>query len=227
MRILIVEDNRQLRSALAQTLKPVYLVDECGTADEALYLAAISRYAAIILDLGLPDGDGIDLCRDLRLDDVIAPILVLSGRYTENDKISALDAGADDYITKPFSAGELQARLRAVIRRSTIATERLIAAGSLTLNPATRQVSCNGSEISLRRKEFDLLECLMRHPKQVLNRMQLFEQSWDHAGESNTNTVDVHIKYLRDRIDRPFGTHRIRTVHGIGYKFEPEVSQFG
>jgi len=227
MRILIVEDDRQLSKALAQTLKPVYLVDECGSADEALYLAAISPYAAIVLDLGLPDGDGIDLCRDLRLDNVVAPILVLSGRYTESDKISALDAGADDYVTKPFSAGELQARLRAIIRRSTTTTERPRATGDLTLDPATRQVLCNGNEIRLRRKEFDLLECLMRHPKQVLNRMQLFEQSWDHAGEANTNTVDVHIKYLRDRIDRPFGTHRIKTVHGIGYKFEPEVSQFG
>lgn len=227
MRILIVEDNRQLRQALTQTLKPTYSVDECGTADEALYLAAIMPYVAIVLDLGLPDGDGIDLCRDLRADNIVSPILILSGRYTESDKVNALDAGADDYITKPFSAGELQARLRAIIRRSTIVTERLIATGDLTLNPATRQVLCNGSEIRLRRKEFDLLECLMRHPKQVLNRVQLFEQSWDHAGEANTNTIDVHIKYLRDRIDRPFGTHRIRTVHGIGYKFEPEVSQFG
>lgn len=221
MQLLIVEDDPMVTRALEQTLKRVYQIDHCDRADEAQYLAGVTDYAAIILDLGLPDGDGIELCRSLRLKAIATPILILTGRTEDEAKVAALDAGADDYLTKPFSSSELAARIRALLRRSLASTLTILESGRLRLDPVTRQALYNGQVITLRRKEFDLHELLMCHPNQVLTRSQILEQIWDHDSLLITNTVDVHIKHLRDRIDRPYGLDQIQTVHGIGYKFVP------
>jgi two-component system OmpR family response regulator len=221
MRLLLVEDNPTIAEVIRRALKGSYQVDHCDHIEEALHLATVNTYATIVLDLGLPDGNGIELCRELRSNGITTPILVVTGEMEEGIKVAALDAGADDYLMKPFSLNELAARIRAVLRRGRSSTTNDLVSGRLLLDPVTRQVYYDGEAIRLRRKEFDLLELFMTHPYQVLTRDQILEQIWDHASLLITNTVDVHIKHLRDRVDRPFGLQQIKTVHGIGYKFEP------
>jgi two-component system OmpR family response regulator len=222
MRLLIVEDDPTIAMALQRMLKRSYQTERCERADEAQYLASVNDYAAIILDLGLPDRDGIELCRSLRLMAINVPILILTGRSEEAAKVAALDAGADDYLTKPFSSNELTARIRALLRRGLARTLTPLESGRLRLDPVTRQASYGGAMVPLRRKEFDLLEFFMCHPNQALSRSQILDQLWDHDNGLVTNTVDVHVKHLRDRVDRPYGVNQIQTVHGIGYKFVPQ-----
>lgn len=219
MRLLIVEDDHGIATSTQLALRHNYQVDYCDRIDEALHLATVNTYSTIILDLYLPDGSGLELCQQLRESSVTTPILIITGEIDEAIRVAALDGGADDYLIKPFSINELSARIRAVLRRGRSNATTDLRAGKLVLNPATRQVTHNGIQMTLRRKEFDLLELFMTHPGQVLTRDQIQDQAWDHDSLLITNTVDVHIKHLRDRIDRPFGFEQIGTVHGIGNQF--------
>jgi len=170
----------------------------------------------------LPGLDGVGVCRRWRDSGVWSPVLVLTARDTVADRVAALDAGADDYLAKPFSFAELLARLRALVRRG--GTERPVAleVGDLRLDPATRQVWRGKTEIELSGKEFALLETFMRRPGDVLSRLQLLEHAWDYTYENRSNVVDVYVRYLREKIDRPFGRRSIETVRGVGYRLRKD-----
>lgn len=220
MRILVIEDNEQLSKGLQRGLKALYAVDSVMTGQDGLKKANQINYDAILLDLNLPDISGEDVCRELRRRGRTTPVIVLSGRDLLADKVSLLDMGADDYMTKPFNLNEVTARLRAVMRRSGTSTNTELIVGNLVLDPAGRTLRRDGKAISLRRKEFDLFEYMMRHAGHTLTRAMILEHVWDMNDDLWANVVDVHIKHLRDRIDRPYGTHVIRTVHGVGYKLD-------
>ncbi len=191
-------------------------VADCG--EDALWMAGSSPYDAIVLDVMLPGIDGFETCRRLRADDVWAPVLMLTAREAVDDRVAGLDSGADDYLTKPFSFVELSARLRALIRRGSVARPVLLEIDDLVLDPAARSVSRGGTEIELSVKEFALLETFMRRPGEVLSRLQLLEHAWNYEYENRSNIVDVYVRYLREKIDRPFGRDSIETVRGAGYR---------
>ena len=166
----------------------------------------------------LPGIDGFETCRQLRSDDVWAPVLMLTARDGVGDRVAGLDVGADDYLTKPFSFAELLARLRALARRGAVERPTEVVVADLRLDPAARRAWRRDTEIALSPKEFALLETFMRRPGQVLSRLQLLEHAWDFAYENRSNVVDVYIRYLREKVDRPFGTDTIETVRGVGYR---------
>jgi len=229
-RTLLVEDDRNIASALAQALQSNYEVDVAFTGQSALYKVDNGHYDIIMLDLNLPDFSGMIVCQQLRDRGLQAPILVLTAESRILTKINLLDAGANDYMTKPFSLGELKARLRALTRtgHQSAKPANQLAISSLLLDRKTRKVSRQGVPIKLRRKEFVLLECLMEHAGSVVTRRALMRYAWQGAEDLWTNTVDVHVKHLRDKIDRPFsGRSLIRTVYGLGYKLDiaPLVSE--
>jgi two-component system OmpR family response regulator len=176
------------------------------------------EYDAIVLDLMLPGLDGVEVCRQLRASGVWSPVLMLTARDAVGDRVAGLDAGADDYLPKPFSFSELLARLRALARRGAAERPSVLEVGDLRLDPATRQVSRGDVDIHLSGKEFALLETFMRRPGEVLSRYQLLEHAWDYAYENRSNVVDVYVRYLRDKIDRPFGRDTLETVRGVGYR---------
>lgn len=219
--ILLIEDNRSIADALTQTLQSSYDIDIAATGRLALYKTDIRAYSIIVLDLNLPDMPGIIICQQLRDRGVSTPILILSAENNVLTKINLLDMGANDYLTKPFSLGELKARLRALIRTNhpTGHLPEQLVIGGVLLNRQTHQVSREGVAITLRRKEFALLECLMEHAGSVVSRDVLIRSAWYDTSDFWTNTVDVHIKYLRDKLDRPFDTALIQTVYGLGYRF--------
>jgi two-component system OmpR family response regulator len=222
MNLLLIEDDPDIPRTLCQTLAPIYTIQHAQTGSDGLDKARSQSYDAIILDLTLPDMSGLTVCQKLRAANIHTPILILSGEAKIISKITLLDAGADDYLTKPFSLGELKARLRVLIRKSSavVMEGNKITLNSLTLDMSTHRVERDGQAIALRRKEFSMLECLMKHAGTVVTRDVLTTHAW-RANESPwTNTVDVHIKYLRDKVDRPFEQPLIKTVHGIGYKLE-------
>ena len=221
-KVLLVEDDRNISGALAHALRSTYEVDVAATGKLAFYKTDIEAYDVIILDLNLPDMGGLHICQELRVRGVKAPILILSGEANVLTKINLLDAGANDYLTKPFSLGELKARLRTLIRNApqTAAPTAKLIVGELTLDRQKYSVSFRDTDISLRRKEFCLLECLMENAGLVVSRDKLAHHAWQGPGGLWTNTVDVHIKHLRDKLDRRFGIRIIHTVHGLGYKFE-------
>jgi two-component system OmpR family response regulator len=223
MRILVVEDELKLASLLRRGLvEEGHAVDVARTGDEALALAPGVEYDAIVLDQMLPGIDGVEVCRRLRARDVWAPVLMLTARDAVDDRVAGLDAGADDYLPKPFSFAELLARLRALSRRGTPERPAVVEVGDLRLDPATRQVWRGADEIRLSAKEFALLETFMRRPGLVLSRLQLLEHAWDDAYESRSNVVDVYVRYLREKIDRPFGMRSLETVRGVGYRLRRE-----
>lgn len=221
--ILLVEDNRAVAETIAHALQNSYQVDIAGDGKSAIYKTDTSNYDLIILDLRLPDINGLDVCVQLRERGVTSAILVLSGEVSVISKINLLDAGANDYLTKPFSLGELKARMRSHIRSSkTAATHapKSMTVGGLMLDRHKHTVSRDGQELSLRRKEFAILECLMENAGLVVTRGMLAGKVWQEHEGLWTNTVDVHIKYLRDKVDRPFDKPLIKTVHGLGYKLD-------
>jgi two-component system OmpR family response regulator len=229
-RILLVEDDRNIAGALAQALRNIYEIDIAPGGKQALYKSDTGDYKLVILDLNLPDMPGSIICQQLRERGFTSPILILSGESHVLTKINLLDMGANDYLTKPFSLGELKARLRAQLRTPAmpLPAARELSAGGITLDRLTYCVKRGGTEIRLRRKEFNLLECLMEHAGSVVTRQALMRHVWPGSDEFWTNTVDVHVKHLRDKIDRPFGQNLIRTVHGVGYKIEaPAVTTAG
>jgi two-component system OmpR family response regulator len=213
MRILVVEDELKLASLLRRGLvEEGHAVDVARTGDEALALAPAVENDAIELDLMRTGIDGVEVCRRLRARDVWAPVLMLTARDAVDDRVAGLDAGADDYLPKPFSFAELLARLRALSRRGTPERPAVVEVGDLRLDPATRQVWRGADEIRLSAKEFALLETFMRRPGLVLSRLQLLEHAWDDAYESRSNVVDVYVRYLREKIDRPFGMRSLEWV---------------
>lgn len=221
-KILLVDDDRSIAAALAQALKNEYDVDIAATGKLALYKTDLENYQLIILDLNLPDIPGLNVCQQLRQRGVTTSILILSGESRVLTKIHLLDAGANDYLTKPFSLGELKARMRSLARYSPplITNAKPLQVDDLTLNSQTYEVQRAGQPIFLRRKEFALLECLMEYQCSVVRRETLTRLVWADAGDVWTNTVDVHIKHLRDKVDKPFDRQLIKTVHGLGYKIE-------
>jgi two-component system OmpR family response regulator len=197
-------------------------VDVARTGDDALWMAGAAEYDAIVLDLMLPRVDGVEVCRRIRESGVWAPVLMLTARDAVDDRVAGLDAGADDYLAKPFSFAELLARLRALARRGGVERPVVVEVGDLRLDPATRQVWRGLTEVKLSAKEFALLEAFMRRPGEVLSRHQLLEHAWDYAYENRSNVVDVYVRYLRDKIDRPFGRDSLETVRGAGYRLRME-----
>jgi len=219
MRILVVEDELKMAAVLRRGLaEEGHAVDVARTGDEGLWMAQAVDYDAIVLDLMLPGLDGVEVCRRWRESAVWAPVLMLTARDATDDRVAGLDAGADDYLAKPFSFAELLARLRALVRRGTPERPQVLEVDDLRLDPATRQVWRGAAEIDLSGKEFALLETFMRRPGDVLSRLQLIEHAWDYAYENRSNVVDVYVRYLREKVDRPFGRASIETVRGAGYR---------
>jgi two-component system, OmpR family, response regulator len=219
MRLLIVEDEPKMASLLKKGLvEEGYAVDVATDGTNAVWLATENPYDCILLDVMLPDIDGFEVLRSLRKQERWAPVLVLTARDDTSDRVAGLDAGADDYLTKPFSFSELLARVRALLRRGGGTRPSVLSVGDLTLDPASRTVRRGGQPLELTAKEFALLEYMMRNAGQVLTRPQLLEHVWDFAYEGDSNVIDVYIRYLRQKIDRPFGSQSIETVRGAGYR---------
>ena len=195
-----------------------HAVDVAADGPDGLWMATENDYAAIVLDLMLPGFDGVELCRRLRAQGIWVPVLMLTARDAVGDRVRGLDAGADDYLVKPFSLLELAARLRALARRDDRARPSVLAVGDLSLDPATKQAWRGASELQLSPKEFSLLELFLRHPGAVLTRSQIIESVWDFAYDSGSNVVDQYIAYLRRKVDQPFGRHDVETVRGMGYR---------
>jgi two-component system OmpR family response regulator len=219
MRVLLVEDDVKMAALLRRGLTEEGLAaDVARSGDDAVWMAAATDYDAIVLDVMLPGADGFQVCRRLREDGRWAPVLMLTARDAVEDRVAGLDAGADDYLTKPFSFAELLARLRALTRRTPLERPAVLEVGDLRLDPATRRVWRGDAEIRLSQKEFALLETFMRRPGEVLSRYHLLEHCWDFAYENRSNVVDVYVRYLREKVDRPFGRSAIETVRGAGYR---------
>ncbi len=223
MHVLVVEDEVKMAALIRRGLAEQGLVADVATSgEEALVMAGSSAYNAVVLDVMLPGFDGFETCRRLREDGIWAPVLMLTARGAIEDRVAGLDGGADDYLTKPFSFAELLARLRALIRRGPSERPSVVEVGGLRLDPATREVWRDGIEITLSAKEFALLEAFMRRPGHVLTRLQLLEQAWENNYEHRSNVIEVYVRYLRRKIDMPFGTDSIETVRGAGYRLRED-----
>jgi two-component system, OmpR family, response regulator len=223
VRLLLVEDDFRMAAALLRGLRAEGMVVDVATRGrDALGMARATAYDAVVLDVMLPDVDGFETCRRLRAEGVWAPIMMLTARDAIEDRVRGLDQGADDYLTKPFSLAELLARLRALVRRGASERPAVLEAGDLKLDPATRQVWRGDAEIALSTREFALLETFMRRKGHVLSQMQLLESAWDLGYEQRSNVVEVYVRYLREKIDRPFGRTAIETVRGIGYRLRKD-----
>jgi two-component system, OmpR family, response regulator len=219
MRLLVVEDDARMARLVKRGLEEDgHAVDIAANGPEGLWLATENSYAAVIVDVMLPGFDGFELCRKLRAADIWVPVLMLTARDAVGDRVRGLDAGADDYLVKPFSLLELGARLRALARRDDRARPVVLGAGDLTLNPATKQAWRDSTELRLSPKEFALLELFLTHPGKVLTRSQILEALWDFAYDGGSNVVDQYIAYLRRKLDVPFGRQDIETVRGMGYR---------
>lgn len=225
MKALVIEDNAVLAKSLKDFLKPSWIFDHADNGEDGMVLVKTNTYDVIVLDLGLPDMDGQDVCKAMRKLGIKTPILILSAVHEEESKVALLDCGADDYLTKPFKANELQARLRALVRRGPQTNpSKLLKIDNLVLDPDKREVKRNGRSIELRRKEFDILEYLMRNQGKIVSRAMIINNVWDNRGETWTSTVDVHMKYIRDKIDRPYKRKLIKTAHGVGYTINKNSS---
>lgn len=221
MRILVVEDDRDTALTMKEELESSFIVELAFTGEECEYKANINGYDLIILDYILPDINGITVCENIRKAGIKTPILMLTGQHEITRKVMALDSGADDYMTKPFNAAELHARIRALLRRQDREIcNNILAVGDLTFDLSKKIVVRNHKKLSLRRKEMYLLEYFMRNAGRVITREMILDHVWDSTNESVTNIVDVHIKYLRDIVDKPFDKKIIKTIHGLGYKLE-------
>ncbi len=221
MRILIVEDDRKVAAFLQKGLREEqYAVDVCRDGEEGLSLASVNSYDIIILDIMLPRKDGFAVCRDLRRNSVLTPILMLTAKDSTEDKIAGLTEGADDYLTKPFSFEELLARLRALLRRSQDYQVPALRAGDLILDQRRRQAERGGKRIPLTGKEYALLEYLMRNKGRIVTESMIIEHVWDMNYEGTSNVVNVYINYLRKKIDEGFAVKRIRTVRGHGFTID-------
>jgi two-component system, OmpR family, response regulator len=223
MRVLVVEDERRLAGLLARGLAEAgHDADIRHTGPDGLLAAAAGRYDAVVLDVMLPGLDGVTVCQRLRGAGHRVPVLMLTARGQVPDRVAGLDAGADDYLTKPFSFDELLARLRALHRRSADATAEVLQAGDLTLDPARRQVARADTQIELSAREFDILALLMARAGQCVTRYHILNEIWDGETDLRSNVIDVYIANLRGKVDRPFGRHAIETLRGAGYRLRPD-----
>ncbi len=222
MRILVVEDNEKLARSLAKGLgQEGYAVEVSGDGDDASgrLSGGAQEYSAVVLDVMLPGMDGITLCRALRKRGNRVPILLLTARDSVEDRVAGLDAGADDYLVKPFSFDELSARIRALLRRPQTAAPTVLRAGAVALDPARREVTARGKPVSLTTKEFMLLELFLRHPGQVLSREQITRQVWSGDFEGDSNVLEVHVRNVRRKLAEAGHEEAIETVRGAGYRF--------
>ena len=226
-KVLLVEDDNYISGALALTLKSTYIIDVACTGKSALYKSDTDNYDIVILDLNLPDISGLAVCQQLRDRGVQAPIFILSGEANVLTKIQLLEAGANDYLTKPFVLGELQARLKVLTRVNpkNMWPKTKLEAYGVELNRRTFTAIRNGISINFRRKEFEILDCLMENAGNLVARKEILDRVWKFSDELWTNTLDVHMKGLRDKIDRPFDISLIQTIYGRGYKFEQQLSE--
>ena len=219
MRVLVVEDEPKLAALLARGLREEgHPTDVAAAGDDAVWMARATPYDAIVLDVMLPGMDGFAVCRELRAAEVWTPVLFLTARDSVADRVGGLDVGGDDYLVKPFSFPELLARLRALTRRGRVERPTVLRVGTLRLDPAARLAWRGDAELELSTKEFTLLEVFMRRPGEVLSRVELLDRAWDMGYESRSNVVDVYVRYLREKIDRPFGCDSLETVRGAGYR---------
>jgi two-component system OmpR family response regulator len=222
VRVLVVEDEVKLAALIRKALREQgMLADVAINGEDALWMAGATSYDALVLDVNLPGIDGFEVCHRLRTDGVRTPILMLTARDGVDDRITGLDTGADDYVVKPFDFNELFARVRALARRGPAERGPMLTVGDLTLDVATHTVARAGVEVPLSTKELQLLEVFMRRPGQVLSRYDLLEGAWEMDYENRSNVVDVYVRYLREKIDRPFGVETIETVRGAGYRLRP------
>jgi DNA-binding response OmpR family regulator len=218
MKLLLVEDNKLLASSMRAYLRDSFVTDMVHTAAEGLQAAKSKTYDIIVLDLVLPDGNGYEICRSIRAAGLDMPILILTAAHETATKVKLLDAGADDFLTKPFQAEELRARLHALLRRRTGDTPvSHLTVDELTINMTNRTAVHKGQLVDLRRREFDILEYMMRNRGRVITRQMILDHVWEAGLDTSSNTVDVHVKHLRDKVDRPFSTNLIETVYGFGY----------
>ena len=226
MRVLIVEDDVKLAGLIQRALQEqAALADAAHDGEDALWMAGATQYDVMVLDINLPGINGFETCQQLRASRVDTPILMLTARASITDKVTGLDAGADDYLVKPFDVCEMLARVRALARRGPATRGPVLSIGDLSLDAGTRVVRRGSTQIALSTKEFQLLEVFMRRPGQVLSRYDLLEGAWDMAYENRSNVVDVYVRYLRNKIDRPFGVRTIETVRGAGYRLSAPARQ--
>lgn len=219
MKLLLVEDNQRLAERISEKLKNDYILDLCLTGEEALNLVGMTNYETIILDLGLPDMHGSSVCKAMRDKGINTPILILTGSHSINDKVELLTEGADDYLPKPFEVAELKARITALSRRNkTIHIQTKYVVGPICLNSSKRTVHHSDREVELRRKEFDILEYLMKNRGRTVTREMIMNHVWESDTKSWLNTIDVHMKHLRDKLEKPNGSHYIKTIYGVGYR---------
>ncbi len=224
VRILVAEDDRRLADLLEQSLTEAGWDVEIVHDGRSAYGRALPDgvpYDVLLLDWVLPELDGVTVCRRLRALGLTTPVLMLTARGDVRDRIDGLDAGADDYLSKPFDLDELLARLRALVRRSTYAEQALVELGDLVVDPAARTVSRSGTPIDLSAREFDVLHLLVSRAGQVVSRFTILDEVWDGETDLRSNVIDVHLAAIRAKIDRPFGTSTITTVRGAGYRVDP------
>jgi two-component system, OmpR family, response regulator len=223
MRVLVIEDEVRMARLIKRALEEEgHAVDIAGDGPDGLWMATEYPYAAVVLDVMLPGFDGFELCRRLRAAGIWAPVLMLTARDQVGDRVRGLDAGADDYLVKPFSLLELSARLRALARRDDRRRPAVLAEGDLKLDPASKRAWRADTELQLSPKELSLLECFLRNPGTVLTRSQIIEAVWDFAYDGTSNVVDQYVNYLRRKVDIPFGRNDIETVRGIGYRLRAQ-----
>lgn len=224
MRVLVVEDEKRLARGLKKGLEAEgFAADVALNGTDGLWMASEHDYDALILDIMLPGINGFQICARLREEGIWTPILMLTAKDGELDEAEALDSGADDYLTKPFSQVVLVARLRALLRRGAGARPVILEAGSIKLDPAARRCWRLETEIELTARELSLLEFLLRHKDEVVSKRVILDHVWDYDFEGNPNIVEVYIKHLRSKIDRPFGLDTIQTVRGSGYRLASDA----
>ena len=223
MRVLIVEDELKMASLIRRGLRDDGMAaDVAVKGEDAIWMAGATDYDVIVLDVMLPGMNGFEVCKRLRENAVWSPVLMLTARDAIEDRVEGLDTGADDYLVKPFSFAELAARLRALARRGQVERPSVLQLGDLQLDPSSKRVQRAQTDISLSSKEFALLETFMRRPGEVLDRFQLLEHAWEYEYENRSNIVDVYVRYLREKIDRPFSVESIETVRGAGYRMRAD-----
>jgi len=219
MRALIITDDQKVARFLARGLRERrFCVDIAHSGDEGDEMASVTNYDVIVLDRRLPDKDGVVVCRDLRERGVVTPVLILSAAGTLEDRVTGLNAGADDYLVKPFGFSELLARIHAILRRSELTRPVVLTVANLALDPASRRVARGGVPINLTGKEYAILEVLMRHPGEIVGRAQLAERVWEGGPDTSTSLIDVHVSNLRRKIEPAGAPRLIHTIRGHGYR---------
>ena len=223
MRVLVIEDDNKIASFVVNGLKQNgFAVDHASDGEKGLALAGTITYYAALLDIMLPKLDGLSLLRQLRQDKLHTPVLILSAKASVDDRVKGLQAGGDDYLTKPFAFSELLARVQALIRRATHTAEPTkLSAGDLTMDLLTREVTRNGQKIELQSREFALLELLLRHPGRAITKTMILEHLWDYSFDPQTNVVDVLVHRMRAKVDKDFTVKLIQTIRGVGYVLKP------